>query len=151
MQPHHGTISRPTGVVNQGQGRLTRKPPERIGRFPRLGLFLIWVFLVACLSQSSGHGRERGTSITRNVAWNDLLHQLDLEANQVPHETVVQELVVIQKFLKDHQPEVRVEVYDITVFNAIDQARARLQRADKDLEAIRNALSYKEYQASNRR
>jgi hypothetical protein len=41
---------------------------------------------------------------------------------------------------------VRVGVYDLEVFKAIDQARARLQRADRDLETLRNELSYKEEQ-----
>ena len=40
-----------------------------------------------------------------------------------------------------------LRAYDITVFKAIDQARARLQKADKDLETIKNELSYKEYQS----
>jgi hypothetical protein len=39
---------------------------------------------------------------------------------------------------------VSVGIYDINVFKAIDQARARLQKGDKDLEAIRNELSYRE-------
>jgi hypothetical protein len=55
--------------------------------------------------------------------------------------------MVIQKFLKEHETEKTIGIYDITVFRAIDQARARLQKADKDLEKIRNELSYKEYQA----
>lgn len=54
---------------------------------------------------------------------------------------------VIQKFLKAHETEVQVGVYDLVVFRAIDKARARLQRADKDLETLRNELSYREEQA----
>lgn len=41
----------------------------------------------------------------------------------------------------------QVGVYDLVVFRAIDKARARLQRADKDLETLRNELSYREEQA----
>ena len=41
----------------------------------------------------------------------------------------------------------RVGIYDVEVFRAIDQARARLQKADRDLETLRNELSYKEEQA----
>jgi DNA-binding winged helix-turn-helix (wHTH) protein len=40
-----------------------------------------------------------------------------------------------------------VGVYDLAVFRAIDQVRARLHKADKDLETLRNELSYKEEQA----
>jgi hypothetical protein len=40
---------------------------------------------------------------------------------------------------------VNVHVYDIGVFKTIDQVRVRLQQADRDLETIRNELSYKEY------
>ncbi len=65
-----------------------------------------------------------------------------------PHETLGKEILLIQKFLKEHQSEVSVGIYDINVFKAIDQARARLQKADKDLEAIRNELSYRESQAT---
>jgi hypothetical protein len=42
---------------------------------------------------------------------------------------------------------VNVGVYDVTVFRTIDHVRARLQKADKDLETIKNELSYKEEQA----
>ena len=56
-------------------------------------------------------------------------------------------MLIIQKFLKSHETEVKVGIYDIEVFKAIDQARARLQKADRDLEMLRNELSYKETQA----
>jgi hypothetical protein len=56
-------------------------------------------------------------------------------------------MLIIQKFLKSHETEVRVGIYDVEVFKAIDQARARLQKADRDLETLRNELSYKEEQA----
>ena len=54
---------------------------------------------------------------------------------------------IIQKFLKPHETEVRVGIYDIEVFEAIDPARARLQKVDRDLETLRNELSHKEEQA----
>jgi len=56
-------------------------------------------------------------------------------------------MLVIQKFLKAHETEGRVGIYDLAVFKAIDQVRARLQKADRDLERLRNELSYKEEQA----
>jgi hypothetical protein len=75
--------------------------------------------------------------------------QLDAGRGNASNDTVATELFLIQKFLKEHQTEVTVGIYDITVFRAIDHARAHLQRADKDLETIRDALSYKEFQANN--
>jgi len=48
-------------------------------------------------------------------------------------------MLVVQKFLKAHETEVRVGVYDLEVFRAIDQARARLQKADRDLETLRKS------------
>jgi len=56
-------------------------------------------------------------------------------------------VLVVQKFLKAHETEVRVGVYDLEVFKAIDQARARLQKADRDMETLRKELSYKKDQA----
>lgn len=47
---------------------------------------------------------------------------------------------------KTHETEVTDGIYDLEVFKAIDQARARLQKADRDLEALRNELSYREGQ-----
>jgi hypothetical protein len=41
----------------------------------------------------------------------------------------------------------RVGIYDLEVFKAIDQARARLQKADRDMETLRKELSYREDQA----
>ena len=43
--------------------------------------------------------------------------------------------------------EVKVGIYDIEVFEAIDPARARLQKVDRDLETLRNELSHKDEQA----
>jgi hypothetical protein len=76
------------------------------------------------------------------------VRQIDPSMDDSPHETLGKEIVLIQKFLREHQSEVSVGIYDINVFKAIDQARARLQKADKDLEAIRNELSYRESQAT---
>ena len=45
-----------------------------------------------------------------------------------------------------YETEVRVGIYDVEVFKAIDQVRDRLQKADKDLATLRNELSYKETQ-----
>jgi hypothetical protein len=85
--------------------------------------------------------------IVRNVAWNDFIAQINFLPDDSPQDSFDKEMLVIQKFLKAHETEVRVGTYDLEVFKAIDHARARLQRADRDLETLRNELSYKEEQA----
>ena len=87
------------------------------------------------------------THIVRNVAWNDFISQIKFLPDDSPQDSLDKEMLVVQKFLKAHETEVRVGIYDLEVFRAIDQARARLQKADRDLETVRNDLSYKEEQA----
>jgi len=110
-------------------------------------VFMLIAFLTTYLYFLYGQEREQCVPIARNAAWNDLVRQIDPSMDDSPHETLEKEIVLIQKFLREHQSEVSVGIYDITVFKAIDQARARLQKADRDLETIKNELSYKEYQA----
>jgi hypothetical protein len=85
--------------------------------------------------------------IVRNAAWNDLIAQIKFLPDDSPQDSLDKEMLVIQKFLKVHETEVTVGIYDLEVFKAIDRARARLQKADKDLETLRNELSYREEQA----
>src|SRR6266446_833654 len=103
------------------------------------------------MSISCSGRNASSVSIVRNAAWNDLVRQMDPMTDDSPQETLGKEIVLIQKFLREHQFEVSIGIYDIAVFRAIDQARARLQKADKDLETIKNELSYKEYQARDGR
>ena len=94
------------------------------------------------------HGKDSpNVYIVRNVAWNDFIGQVASVPYESPQDSLGKEMRIIQKFLKLHETEVRVGIYDIEVFKAIDQARARLQKADRDLETLRNELSYKETQA----
>lgn len=120
-------------------------------RFLVFRVFLLVAFITTYLYLLYGQERERSVPIVRNAAWNDLVNQVDLTADNSPHETLGKEILLIQNFLREHQSEVSVGIYDIAVFRAIDQARARLQKADKDLETIRNELSYKEYEAKGGR
>jgi hypothetical protein len=85
--------------------------------------------------------------IARNVAWNDFIAQIASVPYESPQDSLGKEMLIIQKFLKSHETEMRVGIYDLEVFKAIDHARARLQKADRDLEILRNELSYKEEQA----
>jgi len=95
------------------------------------------------------YGKEDSSvvDIVRNVAWNDFIIQIQFLPDDSPQDSLDKELLVIQKFLKAHETEVRVGIYDLEVFKTIEQARARLQKADRDLETLRNELSYKEEQA----
>ena len=120
-------------------------------RFLVSRVFLLIAFITTYLYLLYGQEREHIVPIARNAAWNDLVRQIDPTADNSPHETLGTEIVLIQKFLREHQSEVNVGIYDIAVFKAIDQARARLQKADKDLETVRNELSYREYQANGER
>ena len=108
---------------------------------------LLIIFITTYLYFLYGQERAHFVPIARNAAWNDLVRQIDPSQDNLASETLGTEVVLIQKFLREHQSEVNVRVYDIAVFKAIDQVRVRLHQADKDLETIRNELSYKEYEA----
>lgn len=112
---------------------------------------LLITFITAYLYFLYGQERQPFVPIARNAAWNDLVHQIDPSVDNSAHETLGTQVVLIQKFLREHQSEVNVGVYNIAVFKAIDQLRARLQQADKDLQTIRNELSCKEYQTNRGR
>src|SRR5260370_28742905 len=84
--------------------------------------------------------------IERNLAWNDFITQIKFLPLDSPRDSIDKEMLVIQRFLKEHETETNVGVYDLAVLRAIDQVRARLHKADKDLETLRNELSYKEEQ-----
>ena len=85
--------------------------------------------------------------IVRNVAWNDFIAQIASVRYESPQDSLGKEMLIIQRFLKSRETEVKVGIYDGEVFKAIDQARTRLQKADRDLETLRNELSYKEEQS----
>ncbi len=130
---------------------MKRRPPMKTIRFLVFRVFLLIAFLTTYLYFLYGREREHGVPVVRNAAWNDLVSQINLSTEDSQHETLGKEILLVQKFLMEHRSEVSVGIYDITVLKAIDQARARLQKADKDLEKIKNELSYKEYQAQGGR
>ena len=113
--------------------------------------FLLTALLTTYLYFLYAQEREHIVPIVRNAAWNDFVRQINPSVDNSGRQTFDTEIVLIQKFLLEHQFETSVGVYDLAVFKAIDQVRVRLQQADKDLETIRNELSYKEYQARGRR
>ena len=109
-------------------------------------MFLLLALISLYVYATYGKENPSLVRIVRNVAWNDLVNQIKFLPDDSPQDSLGKEMLVIQRFLKAHETEVRVGIYDLEVFRAIDQARARLQRADKDLETLRNELSYKEEQ-----
>jgi hypothetical protein len=111
----------------------------------RAFLLITLLILFVCLTYGT-EGRPSVVHIVRNVAWNDFISQINFLPDD-SEDSLDKELLVIQKFLKAHETEMRVGIYDLEVFRAIDRARARLQKADRDLETLRNELSYKEEQA----
>ena len=107
-------------------------------------------FPLIALLVSLAYGSEDRPAVVRvvrNDSWNDFVRQIKFLPVDSPQDSFDKELLVVQKFLKAHETEVSVGVYDLEVFKAIDQARSRLQKADRDLETLRNELSYKEEQA----
>jgi hypothetical protein len=109
------------------------------------------IVMVTLISSStylaSGKDSPPCVYIVRNVAWNEFTAQIASVRYESSQDSLGKEMLIIQKFLKSHETEVRVGIYDVEVFKAIDQARARLQKADRALETLRNELSYKEEQA----
>ena len=123
----------------------------KISRFLVFRALLLIALITSCFCFLYGQERGHVVPIARNVAWNDLVTQIKYRPDDSPQESLLKEVIVIQKFLAEHETEVSVTEYDITVFRAIDQVRARLQKADKDLQTIKNELSYKERQAKRGR
>ena len=70
--------------------------------------------------------------IARNQAWNDLIAQIRFLPGDSPQDSLDKEMLIIQRFLKEHETETSVGIYDVAVFRAIDQVRARLRRAAGD-------------------
>ena len=87
--------------------------------------FLLIAFMTAYLCLLYGQERGHVVPIARNTAWNDLVIQVNPDMGDSSSDSLGKELL----------------------YRAIDQVHARFQKADKDLETIKNELSYKEAQA----
>ena len=112
-----------------------------------LRAFVLVILISSFVYLTYGKEGSSVVHIMRNVVWNDFITQIKFLPDDSPQESLDKEMVVIQRFLKAHETETRVDIYDLEVFKAINRARARLQKADKDLETLGNELSYKEQQA----
>ncbi len=115
-------------------------------RFLIFRVFLLIAFMTAYLYLLYGQERGRVVPIARNTAWNDLVIQVNPEMGDSSTDCLGKELLLLQSFLREHKSEQKVGVYDMAVLRTIDHVRARFQKADKDLETIKNELSYKEVQ-----
>ena len=64
------------------------------------------------------HGKDSPPSvyIVRNVAWNDFIAQIASVPYESPQDSLGREMLIIQEFLKSHETEVRVGIYDVEVF-----------------------------------
>src|SRR5260370_16609810 len=105
----------------------------------RAFLLITLLILFACLTYGT-EGRPPVVHIVRNVAWNDFISQINFLPDDSPKDSFDKELLVVQKFLKAHETEVRVAVYDLEVFKPFDQAQAPLQKPTNNPEQPRTKL-----------
>jgi hypothetical protein len=124
-----------------------RKIAMNLPRILVFGAILLFTLTGLCVCRIFGKGHESVVPIRRNVVWNDFVSQIRYLPDDSPVNSFAKETLTIQRFLKEHATEARIGIYDLEVFKAIDRARARLQKADKDLETLWNELSYREEQA----
>src|SRR5258708_1038411 len=85
----------------------------------RAFLLITLLILFACLTYGT-EGRPPAVHIVRNVAWNDFISQINFLPDDSPQDSFDKELLVVQKFLKAHETEVRLGFYALEVFNAIN-------------------------------
>lgn len=145
MEPrtHHISLSHRSWAP--GEAKLITVPSLKAIHYLRGYALLALVLIITCLYLLYGQERAHEAPVVRNTAWNDLIKQIGPRADSPSNESLGRDLVLIQNFLKKHEFEEKVGIYDPAVLRAIDQARARLQKADKDLQMIRSELSYREY------
>jgi hypothetical protein len=89
------------------------------------------IVMVTLISSStylaSGKDSPPSVYIARNVAWNEFIAQIASVPYESPQDSLDKKMLILQKFLKSYETEVRVGIYEVS--KAIDQARARLQKA----------------------
>jgi hypothetical protein len=94
----------------------------------RRGLLRVFLLLTVagsyiCLAYGKGDGSV--VRIARNVAWNDFVFQIRFLPDDSSEGSFAREVLIIQKFLKAHETEPRIGIYDLEVFRAIDRSRAQ--------------------------
>ena len=106
--------------------------------------FLLAIFFGTHVYLTYGKEGHPLAPIARNLAWNDLITPIRLLPQDPAEASPDKEMLVIRRSLKEHETEINVGVYDLAVCRAIEPVGARLHKADKDLETLRNEVSYKE-------
>ena len=145
MEPHNNQISLAHRAWVLSEAGLTKGPSPKLTHYLASYALLALALITPYLYLSHGQKRVHAVPIDRNAAWNDLIRQITLRADIRSNDNLGRDLVLIQSFLKEHEFEDRVGNDDFVVLSAIDQARARLQKADKDLQMIRIELSRRDY------
>jgi hypothetical protein len=59
--------------------------------------------------------------IVRNVAWNDFITQIEFVRDDSPQDSLDKEMLVIHRFLKRYEIEVRVDIRDLEALKTINQ------------------------------
>ena len=68
-----------------------------------------------------GKGDTSVVHIVRNVAWNDFITNIEFLRDDSPQDSLDKEMLVIHRFLKGYEIEVRVDIRDLEALEAIDQ------------------------------
>lgn len=84
--------------------------------------------------------RPSSRPIARNLGWNDFITQIKFSPLDSPQDSIDKEMLVIQRFLREHETETNVGVYDLAVFRAIDQVRARLHSRQRSGNAPKRTV-----------
>lgn len=111
--------------------------------------FLLTALIGSCFCMGYGNEDRPVVHIARNLARNDFIAQIKFLPDDSPQDSLDKEMLVIRKFLKAHETEVTVGIYDVC--STLLTERVRLQKADKDLEALPNELPFREKRAALRR
>jgi hypothetical protein len=90
---------------------------------------VIGTLFSSCICLTYGKESPASVYIVRNVAWNDFIAQIVSVPYESPQDSLGKEMLIIQKLLKSHETEVRVGIYDVEVFKAIDQVASSCQES----------------------
>jgi hypothetical protein len=99
----------------------------------RAFLLITLLILLVCLTYGT-EGRSSVVHIVRNVAWNDFIIQIKFLPLDSPQDSIGKEMLVIQRFLKEHETETNVGVYDLA-------CSARSKRSETNCPTRKNKKS----------
>ena len=102
-------------------------------------LIVIASAILLCGAAWAGQTQEQQViPIPRNFAFNHMVTSLIRAHDHIS---------ILHRFMKSHEHQVKLAVYDIETFRALDSAEQELQEAANDLRAIREQLEWKEQSA----